>query len=72
MKENICPIFILGNIFSLKISFSQKSYDMLQWQWLMNMCTIFQKWLSYDIKHVEDSQICPFSLDFSLAIFYRF
>ena len=21
-----------------------------------------QKWLSYDIKHVEENQICPFSL----------
>ena len=21
-----------------------------------------QKWLSYDIKHVENNQICPFSL----------
>ena len=38
-----------------------------------------QKWLSYDIKHVENNQICPFSLilfltglDFSKSVFVSF
>ena len=38
-----------------------------------------QKWLSYDIKHVEKNQICPFSLflfltdfDFSKSVFGSF
>ena len=38
-----------------------------------------QKWLSYDIKHVENSHICPFSLflfftdfDFSKSVFGSF
>ena len=25
-----------------------------------------QMWLSYDIKHVENSEICPFSPDFPI------
>ena len=29
-----------------------------------------QKWPSYDIKHVENNQICPFSLDFPIFIFW--
>ena len=29
-----------------------------------------QEWLSYDIKHVEKNQICPFSLDFPIFIFW--
>ena len=28
-----------------------------------------QKWLTYDIKHVENNQICPFSLFYFLTDF---
>ena len=35
-----------------------------------NASRYLQKWLSYDIKHVENNQICPFSLDFPIFIFW--
>ena len=80
-RKNI-KIVYFRNIFPLKQNF-HKSMQYVRWQWLMNMCIKFQvdvkKWLRYDIKHVENNQICPFSLflfltdfDFSKSVFGAF